>query len=295
MGFSVRGHGTRRGKLRKPTLCDSAMGLGLGQEQGAQAVGHLGRPRTSRAGRTEVRCHRPEVRPTWLSPGLMYMLLKHLVDRYNLYYAYLPAKLDKKIHSGAVNQVVAAPILCLFWLLFFSTMRTGEGRPRAHLREWQGWAGEGLPAGLRQSEAREGPWRPRATGKASGRSQVRPQHGGMQGCLQKVAKVGWWAPGRGHPEERQQPHPLPPATRVPSPHVHVHIRGPGHHHRHLSLPRLLRTLQIPQCPQLQGVGRGGQGMAEGRSSTGCRGAGGWVGADGRGSKGVKKVWGLDGG
>uniref|UniRef100_A0A8B9ULP9 Transmembrane protein 63B n=1 Tax=Anas zonorhyncha TaxID=75864 RepID=A0A8B9ULP9_9AVES len=57
--------------------------------------------------------------------GLMYMLLKHLVDRYNLYYAYLPAKLDKKIHSGAVNQVVAAPILCLFWLLFFSTVRTG--------------------------------------------------------------------------------------------------------------------------------------------------------------------------
>lgn len=54
------------------------------------------------------------------------MLLKHLVDRYNLYYAYLPAKLDKKIHSGAVNQVVAAPILCLFWLLFFSTVRTGE-------------------------------------------------------------------------------------------------------------------------------------------------------------------------
>ncbi|XP_053316092.1 CSC1-like protein 2 isoform X2 [Spea bombifrons] len=57
--------------------------------------------------------------------GLMYMLLKHLVDRYNMYYAYLPAKLDKKIHSGAVNQVVAAPILCLFWLLFFSTVRIG--------------------------------------------------------------------------------------------------------------------------------------------------------------------------
>ncbi|XP_075060581.1 mechanosensitive cation channel TMEM63B isoform X1 [Mixophyes fleayi] len=57
--------------------------------------------------------------------GLMYMLLKHLVDRYNLYYAYLPAKLDKKIHSAAVSQVVAAPILCLFWLLFFSTVRIG--------------------------------------------------------------------------------------------------------------------------------------------------------------------------
>ena len=59
----------------------------------------------------------------------MYMLLKHLADRYNMYYAYLPSKLDKKIHSGAVNQVVAAPILCLFWLLFFSTVRTGEGSP----------------------------------------------------------------------------------------------------------------------------------------------------------------------
>lgn len=42
-----------------------------------------------------------------------------------MYYAYLPSKLDKKIHSGAVNQVVAAPILCLFWLLFFSTVRSG--------------------------------------------------------------------------------------------------------------------------------------------------------------------------
>lgn len=61
--------------------------------------------------------------------GLMYMLLKHLVDRYNMYYAYLPSKLDKKIHSGAVTQVVAAPILCLFWLLFFSTVRTGKPCP----------------------------------------------------------------------------------------------------------------------------------------------------------------------
>lgn len=74
----------------------------------------------------------------WLSSGLMYMLLKHLVDRYNLYYAYLPAKLDKKIHSGAVNQVVAAPILCLFWLLFFSTMRTGEAAVPAGV----GWPGQ---------------------------------------------------------------------------------------------------------------------------------------------------------
>ncbi|KAK2113776.1 hypothetical protein P7K49_008042 [Saguinus oedipus] len=88
-----------------------------------------------------------KVRQHWFR-GLMYMLLKHLVDRYNLYYAYLPAKLDKKIHSGAVNQVVAAPILCLFWLLFFSTMRT-EGIPARIQAEqvtggaaWQGVAGK---------------------------------------------------------------------------------------------------------------------------------------------------------
>lgn len=70
----------------------------------------------------------------------MYMLLKHLVDRYNMYYAYLPSKLDKKIHSGAVNQVVAAPILCLFWLFFFSTVRTGE----KDLYEYLGFCAAGL-------------------------------------------------------------------------------------------------------------------------------------------------------
>ncbi|XP_030051576.1 CSC1-like protein 1 [Microcaecilia unicolor] len=57
--------------------------------------------------------------------GLLYVLLKHLVDRHNLYYAYLPAKLDKHIHFGAVNQALAAPILCLFWLYFFSILRMG--------------------------------------------------------------------------------------------------------------------------------------------------------------------------
>lgn len=143
------------------------------------------------------------------SSGLMYMLLKHLVDRYNLYYAYLPAKLDKKIHSGAVNQVVAAPILCLFWLLFFSTMRTGEGR-QAPGRTGQSWWGA---------------------------------HGGGQGTPEV------------HPEQQARHHPVAPLSRLSRPHIHVHIRGPGYHHRHLPLPCLLRTLQIPQCPQLQGGGQ----------------------------------------
>lgn len=110
----------------------------------------------------------------WLPPGLMYMLLKHLVDRYNLYYAYLPAKLDKKIHSGAVNQVVAAPILCLFWLLFFSTMRTGEGRPHRLGLGW-GQGAEETPARI-QAEQTTGPGRAGA-GWGPGRSRSIGEHG----------------------------------------------------------------------------------------------------------------------
>ncbi|ELW49562.1 Transmembrane protein 63A [Tupaia chinensis] len=61
--------------------------------------------------------------------GLIYILLKHLVDRHNLYFAYLPAKLEKRIHLAAVNQALAAPILCLFWLYFFSFLRLGIKAP----------------------------------------------------------------------------------------------------------------------------------------------------------------------
>ncbi|KAL8169126.1 UNVERIFIED_CONTAM: hypothetical protein K2H54_038264 [Gekko kuhli] len=61
--------------------------------------------------------------------GLLYMLLKHMVDRYNIYYVYIPTKLNQRIHSAAVSQVVAAPILCMFWLLFFSILRLGLIRP----------------------------------------------------------------------------------------------------------------------------------------------------------------------
>ncbi|KAJ7341017.1 hypothetical protein JRQ81_004665 [Phrynocephalus forsythii] len=61
--------------------------------------------------------------------GLIYMLLKHTVDRHNLYYAFLPAKLEKQIHFAAVNQALAAPILCLFWLYFFSFLRLGFKAP----------------------------------------------------------------------------------------------------------------------------------------------------------------------
>ncbi|TRY58369.1 hypothetical protein DNTS_034211 [Danionella cerebrum] len=61
--------------------------------------------------------------------GLLYLVLKHMVDRYNIYYAYIPTKLNQRIHSAAVSQVVLAPILCIFWLLFFSVLRLGPAHP----------------------------------------------------------------------------------------------------------------------------------------------------------------------
>ncbi|NWR71275.1 CSC1 protein, partial [Centropus unirufus] len=64
-----------------------------------------------------------------LLPGLLYMLLKHMVDRYNIYYVYIPTKLNQRLHVAAISQVMVAPILCMFWLLFFSVLRLGPTRP----------------------------------------------------------------------------------------------------------------------------------------------------------------------
>ncbi|XP_005158939.1 calcium permeable stress-gated cation channel 1 isoform X1 [Danio rerio] len=61
--------------------------------------------------------------------GLLYLVLKHMVDRYNIYYAYTPTKLNQRIHAAAISQVVVAPILCMFWLLFFSVLRLGPVQP----------------------------------------------------------------------------------------------------------------------------------------------------------------------
>ncbi|XP_044025397.1 CSC1-like protein 1 isoform X2 [Siniperca chuatsi] len=57
--------------------------------------------------------------------GFLYMMLKHLVDKHNLYFVYLPARLDRQVHLEAVSQALAAPIICLIWLYFFSVLRTG--------------------------------------------------------------------------------------------------------------------------------------------------------------------------
>lgn len=68
--------------------------------------------------------HIPNVFPP--VAGLLYMMLRHLVDKHNLYFAYLPARIERRVHLGAVNQALTAPIISLIWLYFFSVLRTGQ-------------------------------------------------------------------------------------------------------------------------------------------------------------------------
>ncbi|XP_006884715.1 PREDICTED: transmembrane protein 63C [Elephantulus edwardii] len=57
--------------------------------------------------------------------GLLYLCMKHLTDRYNMYYSFAPTKLNEQIHMAAVHQAIFAPLLGLFWMLFFSMLRLG--------------------------------------------------------------------------------------------------------------------------------------------------------------------------
>lgn len=57
--------------------------------------------------------------------GLLYLCMKHVTDRYNMYYSYAPTKLNEQIHMTAVYQAIFAPLLGLFWMLFFSVLRLG--------------------------------------------------------------------------------------------------------------------------------------------------------------------------
>ncbi|KAL3874298.1 hypothetical protein ACJMK2_037336 [Sinanodonta woodiana] len=61
--------------------------------------------------------------------GLVYMTLKHLVDRYNIYFAYKPSYISRNIHSTAVNYVIVAAILLQCNLVFFTFLRAADVHP----------------------------------------------------------------------------------------------------------------------------------------------------------------------
>ncbi len=55
--------------------------------------------------------------------GLLYMVLKHLIDRYNLYFGYIPSKVDKRIHKTAVTFAIGSFVVLQFCILFFIAVR----------------------------------------------------------------------------------------------------------------------------------------------------------------------------
>merc|ERR1719325_36967 len=56
--------------------------------------------------------------------GLSYFLIKHAVDRYNIYFAYKRSKINKNIHGCAVNCVCISLLIQQLMLLFFNTIRS---------------------------------------------------------------------------------------------------------------------------------------------------------------------------
>lgn len=55
----------------------------------------------------------------------MYVLLKHFVDRYNIFFAYAPSRINKNIHTSAINFVMTAFLILQLTIFFFSLLRYG--------------------------------------------------------------------------------------------------------------------------------------------------------------------------
>lgn len=55
--------------------------------------------------------------------GLVYMVFKHIVDRYNLYFAYKPSRISPHIHWTAITFVMVAVVFLQFNVVFFSVLR----------------------------------------------------------------------------------------------------------------------------------------------------------------------------
>jgi len=58
--------------------------------------------------------------------GLFYMIMKHGVDRYNIYFAYKRSKINKNIHGCAINCVIISLLIQQLCLLFFNTVRNKD-------------------------------------------------------------------------------------------------------------------------------------------------------------------------
>jgi len=57
--------------------------------------------------------------------GLLYMVLKHFVDRYNIYFVYGPSKISSRIHASAINIVIISITLQQLSFTSLSILRQG--------------------------------------------------------------------------------------------------------------------------------------------------------------------------
>ncbi|XP_075677872.1 mechanosensitive cation channel TMEM63A-like isoform X2 [Dermatophagoides pteronyssinus] len=60
--------------------------------------------------------------------GLLYMIGKHIVDRYNIYHVYQPTKINRRIHSSAIMYVHIGLILMQFQLFTVMIIKTQYSR-----------------------------------------------------------------------------------------------------------------------------------------------------------------------
>ena len=60
--------------------------------------------------------------------GLLYMIGKHIVDRYNIYHVYQPTKINRRIHSSAIMYVLIGLILMQFQLFTVMIIKTQYSR-----------------------------------------------------------------------------------------------------------------------------------------------------------------------
>lgn len=63
--------------------------------------------------------------------GLLYMLMKHFVDRYNIYFAYGPSKIKQQIHATAINFVIVSVVLLQASFMFLAVLRKQRIMPIA--------------------------------------------------------------------------------------------------------------------------------------------------------------------
>ena len=58
--------------------------------------------------------------------GLTYLVMKHCVDRYNIFFAYVFTKINKSIHKTAVTFTIASLIILQFCILFFIAVKNSK-------------------------------------------------------------------------------------------------------------------------------------------------------------------------